>query len=439
VAKGHSIQPLVVALILCAALRVFAQGPDQAAPKTAKIGTITITGAKKFPADQIIAASKLKVGDTVAPEQIQAAADLLAGLGVFSTINYHFAAKGEALAIEFQVQEAPTVPVGFDNFPWFTDDELASAIRQEVGLFNGEAPEGGALLDAISAVLEKLLSSRKITGRVEHQLVAQPVEDGMMMQFHLVGPALRMGSLQFGESLASGSEKVKDRASDLKAQPFSRYAIEIFEHEQIRPLYVSGGHLRAQIGPPQVRIAGKPEEPDSGAVEVVIPIAPGEVYLWNGAQWQGILALPSSALDAAVSIKPGEVADGMRIERGWERAETVYKSNGYLDAKLDAKPQFDDAAHRVSYRVQVNEGAQYRMGDMVVTGLSLDAEKLLRRFWHIAPGQIFDDDYFETVLKTLAKPSAEVFGDRPIHYTECGHWLRPNTDRHTVDVLLDFK
>ena len=426
-------------MILCAALRVFAQGTDQAAPKTAKIATITVTGAKKFPADQIIAASKLKAGDTVGPEQIQAAADLLVGLGVFSTINYRFSPKGEALAIEFQVQEAPTVPVSFDNFPWFTDDELASAIRQEVGLFNGEVPEGGALLDGISAVLEKLLSSRKITGRVEHQLVAQPVEDGMMMQFHLVGPALKMESLQFGESAASGSERLKDRVSDLKDHPFSRYAIEIFEHEQIRPLYVSGGHLRAQIGPPQVRIAGKPEEPDSVGLEVVIPIAPGEVYLWNGAQWQGNVALPSATLDAAVGFKSGDIADGMKIEGGWERAEDAYKSNGYLDAKLNAQPQFDDAAHRVSYQVKVTEGAQYRMGEMVVTGLSLDAEKLLRSFWHIAPGQIFDDGYFETVLKLLAKPSVEVFGDRPIHYTECGHWLRPNTDRHTVDVLLDFK
>jgi hypothetical protein len=39
----------------------------------------------------------------------------------------------------------------------------------------------------------------------------------------------------------------------------------------------------------------------------------------------------------------------------------------------------------------------------------------------------------------LAKPRAEIFGEMPIHYTQCGHWLRPNTDRHTVDVLLDFK
>jgi hypothetical protein len=79
------------------------------------------------------------------------------------------------------------------------------------------------------------------------------------------------------------------------------------------------------------------------------------------------------------------------------------------------------------------------MGDMIVTGLSLDAEKRLRQTWKIAPGQVFDDSYFEQYAKLLAKPSREIFGDLPVHYMEFGHLLRPDAARHTVDVLLDFK
>ena len=107
--------------------------------------------------------------------------------------------------------------------------------------------------------------------------------------------------------------------------------------------------------------------------------------------------------------------------------------------KLNTEPQFDDTAHQISYRVAVSEGPQYRMGDMVITGLSLDAEKRLRQAWQIAPGQIFDDGYYELHVKLLAKPSRDIFGDLPVHYNEFGHLLRPDTSRHTVDVLLDFK
>ena len=433
------LQLLAAVLTLVAVPRVPAQSPGQNPPKTSKIAEITVSGTRKFPADQIVSASGLKPGDVVSAEQIQAAADRLAALGVFSTVNYRFSSKGDTIALEFQVQEARTVPLSFDNFPWFTDREIVEAIRQEVGLFTGEAPESGTMLDEITVAVEKLLSSRKIKGTITHQLIAQPVGDGMIMQFRVVGPGVKIQSLQFGDSLAADSERLKDRLSDLQGQPYSRFAIEVFENEQVRPLYVSKGYLRAQIGPPQLRLAGNPDEPGGSSAEVLIPISPGQVYLWNGASWQGNTAFSSASLDGVVGMKSGDVADGIRIEAAWQNVESEYKNHGYLDMKLTQQPDFDDAAHRVSYRVSIAEGPQYRMGEMIITGLSLDAEKRLQHAWQLAPGQVFDNGYLERFLKVLAKPSRDIFGDMPVHYTECGHWLRPNTDRHTVDVLLDFK
>jgi hypothetical protein len=79
------------------------------------------------------------------------------------------------------------------------------------------------------------------------------------------------------------------------------------------------------------------------------------------------------------------------------------------------------------------------MGEMIVTGLSVEAEKRLRQAWQIAPGQVFDDGYYESHLKILSKPSRDIFGELPVHYNEFGHLLRPDASRRTVDVLLDFK
>jgi outer membrane protein insertion porin family len=435
----HLHQLFAAILIVSAAPTVHAQPQEQTAPKESKIAGIAVTGTRKFPADQIIAASGLKIGDVVAAGQIQAGADRLAALGIFSAVNYRFSSKGEGIALEFQVQEAHTVPLSFDNFPWFTDEEIAAAIRQEVGLFTGESPESGTMVDAIANVLDKLLASRHIKGELTHQLVAPPAGDGMTLQFRVENPALRIQSVQFGDPLASGSERLKDRLSDIKGQPYSRFAIEVFNIEQVRPLYASKGYLRAKIGPPQPHLAGNPDNSAGSNIEALIPIAPGPLYSWNGVSWKGNLAILSPTLDTLVEIKPGETADGMKIEELWRDIESEYGKRGYLDAKLDAQPDFDDTAHRVSYHVNIVEGPQYRMGEMVVTGLSLDGEKQLRHAWQLAPGQIFDNSYFEKLLKVLARPRPEIFGDMPIHYTQCGHWLRPNTDQHTVDVLLDFK
>jgi outer membrane protein assembly factor BamA len=430
---------VAVAFILFAALALRAQAPPANSPPSSTIASIKVTGAQKFPAEQIIAASGLKSGDVVTAGRIQDATNRLAALGIFSAVNYRFTSKGDAINLEFQVREAPTYPILFDNFPWLTSAEIGEAIRNQVGLFTGEAPGDGTMIDQMTAVIDNLLASKNIKGNVAHQLVAAAVGDGMEMQFRVEGLQLRVQSLQFGDSIATNSERLKDRVPDIKGQPYSLFAVDIFDNEQVRPLYAAKGFLRAQMGPPQARPIPDLNDPKETAVEVTIPINPGPVYSWKGVSWQGNTAVQSANLDAAVDLKPGDVADGMKIETLWQKIESYYGQRGYLDMKLKPEPQFDDAAHQISYRAGISEGPQYRMGEMIVTGLSVEAEKRLRQAWQIAPGQVFDDGYYETHLKILSKPNRDIFGELPVHYNEFGHLLRPNTSSRTVDVLLDFK
>jgi len=430
---------VVAQFLLFGALAVYAQAPAANPAPSSTIASIKVTGAQKFPADQVITASGLKSGDMVTAAQIQDATNRLAALGIFSAVNFRYTSKGDAINLEFQVQEAPTYPIVFDNFPWFTSAEIGEAIRNQVGLFTGEAPGDGTMIDEMTAVIENLLASQKIQGTVTHQLLTAAAGDGMVMQFRLDGVQLRVQSVQFGESVATDSERLKDRIPDIKGRPYSLFAVEVFENEHVRPLYTSKGFLRAQIGPPQAHLIPDLNDPKQSAVELSIPITPGPVYTWKGISWQGNLAVESPSLDAVVELKPGDVADGMKIESLWQKIESYYGQRGYLDMKLNAGPQFDDTAHQISYRVSISEGSQYRMGDMVITGLSLDAEKRLRQAWQIAPGQIFNDGYYESHVKILSKPSRDIFGDLPVHYNEFGHLLRPDASRHTVDVLFDFK
>ncbi|HEX4642375.1 MAG TPA: POTRA domain-containing protein [Candidatus Acidoferrales bacterium] len=428
-----------VCFLVCAAISVRAQAPPPNAPPSSAIASIKVTGAQKFPADQIITASGLKAGDVVTAAQIQDATNRLASSGLFSSVNFHYTAKGSAINLEFVVQEAPAYPIVFDNFPWLTNEEIAAAIRNHVGLFTGEAPGDGTLIEAMTAVIEDLLVERKIKGNVTHQLISAVTGDGMVMQFRLDGAPLRVQSVQFGDAAAAASERLKDRVPDIKGQTYSLFATEVFANEQVRPIYAEKGYLRAAIGPPQPHLIPDMNDPKQSAVDLSIPIDPGPVYLWKGVSWRGNMAVQSPSLDANVPLKPGDVADGMKIEALWQKIESHYGKEGYLDMKLATAPQFDDAAHQVAYQATISEGPQYRMGELVISGLSLDAEKRLRQAWQIAPGQIFDDGYYESHLKILSKPSRDIFGDLPVHYNEFGHLLRPDTTRHTVDVLLDFK
>jgi outer membrane protein assembly factor BamA len=102
-------------------------------------------------------------------------------------------------------------------------------------------------------------------------------------------------------------------------------------------------------------------------------------------------------------------------------------------------PEFQDTSGTVAYNVKIEEGPQYRMGELVITGLSVDSERALRNNWRLAPGQVFDKTYLDSMLAKLEKPTVAIFGDIPLHYAQMGHWLRPNPQNHVIDVLIDFQ
>jgi outer membrane protein assembly factor BamA len=105
---------------------------------------------------------------------------------------------------------------------------------------------------------------------------------------------------------------------------------------------------------------------------------------------------------------------------------------------VEAEPAFDPTAAIVRYRVHITEGPQYRMGKLVITGLSIPAERRLVAAWTLQQGDIFNLQYFEEFLEKDARQK-RAFGDYVVHYSKVGHLLRTNPDARTVDVLIDFQ
>jgi outer membrane protein assembly factor BamA len=427
--------PACVCCVLLAACYVAAQ----AAQPSFVVSEVHAFGSHRYNDAQIAATAGLKPGDPVDNDKLQAIASELAQLGVFSRVNYRFTAKDRRAVINFELQDADVFPVLFENFPWFTDQELSDEIRKAVPLFDGRAPNGGSLLDEITAALSAKLGSRGIKARVDHTLVAEPSGSEMVMQFRQDGTSFTVSSVQFNDFMAQNSEKLHDRVSDLVGKTYSRFAIELFENEQVRPIYLAAGEIRVKFDAPILQLSEASGANAHSTVIVQIPIKPGPVFHISGVTWTGNAALDNAALSRLVGAKTGDLADGMRLAAGWQQIELEYGHRGYLDAKVTPVPEFQDANGTVAFNVKIEEGTQYRMGELVITGLSVDSERALRNNWRLAPGQVFDKTYLDSMLAKLEKPTVAIFGDIPLHYAQMGHWLRPNPQNHVIDVLIDFQ
>ena len=402
----------------------------------ATLKSVAVEGSQRFTAEQLATAGGLQMGQAVTKELLQAAADELGRLGLFSKVQYRFKSypSGEVELI-FELQEAPLLPVHFDNFPWFSDSELTAKLKEAVVLFNGTAPSEGIILEDMVKALQRVLADQGITAKVEQQVIARPDGNGSMVMFTVAGASLKIAGFDFQDPVAAESRRIAQAKQDMIGKPYSRYAIELFLMEQVRPAYVERGFIRANFETPRARFTGDPNKP-LGDVMVAIAIQPGPVYRWGGVTWRGNMAVAASTLDALVQLPKGEPANGTLITGTWLRVEKEYGRRGYLEVKLGAEPAYDEAAHRVSYTVNVSEGLQYSMGEMVITGLSVIAERKIREAWGIAKGATFDRSHFEEFLESGVK---KAFGDYVVHYQEVGRWLRTNPETRIVDVLLDFR
>jgi outer membrane protein assembly factor BamA len=428
--------PLALTLAILSAPSAWAQG-DSAA--TAPLREIRAEGLKSVPEPQVAALSGLQLGTQVGKADLQAAADKLVQSGLFAKVRYNFQSRTDGVALTFHLEEAPRVPAYFDNFPWFADSELNDAIRAKLPFYDGTLPENGAVIDLAADAVSQFLVTRGLQAVVEHQATPNPTGDGSVQLFRINAEALRIATLEFSDPALNSSQTVKQQLSELLGKPYSRTAIDIFLSEQIRPIFLQKGFLRARLGPPEVRLSGNPNKKLPDQIPVFVPVNPGPVYHWKGVEWSGSDVLPPAALTSALGLKSSDVADGMAIEAGWDRVREEYGRRGYMQAKVEPVATYDDAAHTVSYRARIEEGKPFHFGSMIITGLSVTAERRLRDAWPIPQGQLFDKAKYEVFLTKLQAHSKEIFIDLPIHYDEVGHWLQPNEAKGTVDVLLDFK
>jgi len=129
----------------------------------------------------------------------------------------------------------------------------------------------------------------------------------------------------------------------------------------------------------------------------------------------------------------------MQIEAGWDKIREEYAHRGFVEAKVDATPNYDDSAHTIAYNVKIEEGPQYKFGFLIITGLSVTAERHLREAWTVKPGDVFDKLTFENFLTKLQSHPEQVFKDLPVHFDNIGHYLQNDPTKKNVDVLLDFK
>jgi outer membrane protein assembly factor BamA len=401
--------------------------------------SITVKGNHRFSADAIIAASELKIGMTVTEADFKRASQLLGETGILTDVGYSYSYSSEGTKLEFSVIEAEKfVPARFEDFVWFSDEELLSRIRQEVPLFTGELPLTGRMPDQLSDVLQAMLVENKIPGNVEYERTGKPNEPPDAIVYKVSDVAIQIRNVEFTGASEAEQSSLRAAAKRVFDTEYSRAVLGTLVQRQLLPVYFERGYLKAAFSAPQPKVVKKssPENSDTlrnlTVVDVVFAVTPGQQYKLKSLEWSGNHELSTDALLKMVRAPLGEPANTVKLTDNLKDIQKLYGSRGYVTAAINPHLDFDDADGTVSIRLEVKEGFVYHMGELEFRGLDNSLMAKLRNAWKIRPGDIYDSTYLSDYLESTRKllPSRLDWDVTP-HVT-------PNQRDKTVDVDLIY-
>lgn len=413
--------------------------PQQMPPSAYKLIAVKVRGTKRYTQDEVIAASGLRMGATVDEDDFRKAAKELSDSGAFTDVAYSFSYSSAGTKLELQVADSVQfLPAHFDDFVWFTDEQLRQKIQERVPLFKGELPISGRLPEQVSDVLQALLVENSVAGHVDYLRNNGPNGKVESISYSVSDVLIRVQNLEFTGAGSSELPLLQAVGKRLPDHEYSRNRMNAFVEHQLLPVFYAHGYLKASFAQPQPKVI-KQSAPDTNddprnltLVDVILHVDPGAQYTLTQINWSGNHEFPAEKLQGLLHAQLGQPVNLVRLAADLEEVKNLYGSHGYLNATITPQPQLDNSAQSVSYTLEVREDHVYHMGDLEFRGVDNTLASKLRAAWKLRQGDVYDSSYLKQFLAQSGKllPANFDWGIET-HVT-------PNSHDKSVDVEIHY-
>jgi outer membrane protein assembly factor BamA len=401
--SGHSgaVTLLATALALLCATTAVAQ--------TYQLARVRVVGARRLAPAVVSRMTGLAPATLITARDVERARARLLESGLFAEIGYSFRMDGHALTVTFSVSEPPwDARIVFDNFIWFTDEELTAAVARVLPGFSGLAPTLPQSLAVITNALQGAVRARGIAGNVTHVLGGGVASDSPAYLFRLDRPeTMPVCRIDFEGVAPVFAIDTNLRVRSAIGQSYSRDFLERLIGASVLSLYGQRGYLKASIG--AVRARPVDEDGCRGGVAVTVPIAEGRQYTWGGATWVGIGETPPGELDALLAMSADAPVDTERLAASLQRVRDHFARQGYFATVVKRTFTFSDTDGRATAAVTVTRGPRVTLGSFSVQGLPGETSDRVAALWSHPIGVYYDALYVSEFLKAVRAQYPDVF------------------------------
>jgi len=406
------------------------------APLTAQaqysIASVTYKHAGPYTTPELAAVSGLEAGQLLTQNSLGNAAQHLLDTGLFSDATIDYTGTGMRRGLVVDLKPIPLdklLPASFENFVWFTPEELTAGIHAHVPLYRGVASDAGTLPDDIQAALQQMLAAKGITATLSHEIIEPTnTHPQLTVNFKVDSPRIVLAKADITgipEALQPDTLKLLHRLEGARYnEGLTGFTVEDLV---LMPAHTAG-YLNAKLQDVQRTLA---PTATGLAVTYTATLVPGEAYKVSTVTWTPTPIYSAADFTRDTKLHPGDPAsdDALRhTEAGISRA---YLRQGYIDVYVLPNPVTDATAHTVAYTFTAVPGAVYSLHTLTVNGLPDSARTLFQSNWPMKPGDPYSDlavaDY---LTKYVAQP---IFREYNAGFKAAG-----NPETHQVDLTLTF-
>jgi outer membrane protein assembly factor BamA len=400
-------------------------------PSAYKLIDIKVVGQQDYSPQDIVKASGLQIGDSVNEDTFKQATQKLGETGLFTDVEYSYSYSAVGTKLTLQVKENDKlIPLLFDNFPWYSDQELIDKVHQNIPLFRGKVPIDGQIIDDVADVIAALIAAKNPQYHVNYLRSGEAGGPVDTIVFSVNGANIRVRSVAFPGAAEEHKPQLAATAKKIQGGDYSRTVVSKYAKFDVRPIYLQQGFLKVAFAINQARVVT--DSPEQTDVEVQLPIEEGAQYKLTNIEWTGNEVFPAAKLTSLLHVQTGKPANQVQIEEDLKSVTKLYGTRGYVRANPELRSQLDDAQNTVAYTINVKEGQRYTMGEVDLEGLDEKTKARVREDWKLRQGEPYDASYSSRFLHDCMQ-------DLP---REVQWYMKVeeavNDDDKTVDVTLRF-
>jgi len=330
--------------------------------------------------------------------------------------------------------EPPSLPYSFSNFPWWSDDELRTALKQLAPYLEDRIPPHSKTSMSVRALLEHLLREKGIQAIV---LVTEYTDSAVVtertsqipepfIEYSIFSPKILFGHITCIPHKAISDNHVFD---NFRLLTMREYRSDLWYQRTLLQKEL------ARLGYMDSKVLIKHDIPrfQNGTylVDTVVEVEAGQQYRISALTVDGGPLLAGMDLTSYYDNSPGSITDDQPFKKLEKMISSIYQNAGYKFVRTHTIPTIDKEKLSVSFKLTVTPGTQYHLRRLYIEGLDKQLAEKVRSSVLIKPGDIYVDETVSNSILRIKK------NELPNEY-DIATSFRRDDKTGSVDLTLIF-